>query len=287
MVVKEYESARAYLNDQEELLLQQEAVSQLILYYAYQNQSITTCDKCLFGVIMEEDRGILHFCNVEPHNLAIFVPNHSKENIHQAAALLADYMISNHISFSGLNARKDICHAFIEQYKKSVNCTFLEKLGTDIMEIRKINEIKPVEGKHRLAAPEEVKLITDWMIRFQLEALASEINYENALNKATKLIEENKVYVYEDTDQKLVTMAAASRQLIHGVAINYVFTPEEFRGKGYAAANVYFMCKELLEQGNEFCTLFVDKKNPLSNRAYEKVGFQILEENYNYALVLT
>lgn len=287
MVVKEYENARAYLNDHEAILLEQEAVSQLVLYNAYQNKSIVTKEKSLFGVVMQEDSVVLHFSNVESHNMAIHVSNQNKEIAIQAAALLADYFVGNHISFAGLNARNDICHAFIDQYKKNISCNFLEKLGTDIMEIREVNDIKPVEGTHRLATMDDVNLITDWMIQFKLEALASEINFEDARSKATKFIEENKVYIYEDMEQNIVSMAAASRRLMHGVAISYVFTPEVYRGKGYAAANVYYMCKELLEQGNEFCTLFVDKKNPLTTRAYEMVGFHALEENYNYALVLT
>jgi predicted GNAT family acetyltransferase len=80
-------------------------------------------------------------------------------------------------------------------------------------------------------------------------------------------------------------MAVITRKLPHGTAIAYVYTPEEYRGKGYAAANMYYLSKKLLEQGGEFCTLFVDKKNPLSNRAYEKVGYKILEDSYEYRIV--
>jgi predicted GNAT family acetyltransferase len=175
----------------------------------------------------------------------------------------------------------------MDQYKKHINCTFAMKQGMDIMEIRKVNDIKPVEGSQRLALPEEAKLIADWMIQFQMESLASELDYEAALNKATKYIEENKIYIYENSEKKVVTMAIASRKLVHGMAITYVFTPEENRGKGYAAANMYYLSKNLLEQGYEFCTLFVDKKNPLSNRAYEKVGYKILEDNYEYMVILS
>lgn len=285
MLVKEYENARDYLKDHEENLLKNEAVSQLVLYDAYLNQSAT--DKKLFGVVMEEGTPLLHFCNVTPHNMAVYAQSTGKDVTGPAAALLADYMASNRIPFSGIHAKQDICLPFMEQFKKSVNCTFLEKHSTEIMEIREVNEIKLIEGKHRLAVPEEVKLVTDWMINFQLEALASEINYEKALNKATRFIQENKLYIYEDAEQRPVSMAAASRQLANGVAINYVYTPEEFRGKGYAAANIYFMSKELLEQGNQFCTLFVDRKNPISARAYEKVGYHILEDNYEYLLLQT
>ncbi len=285
MLVKEYENARNYLKDHEENLLKNEAASQLVLYEAYLNQSAT--DKKLFGVVMEEGIPLLHFCNITPHNMAVYAQSSGKDVTGPAAVLLADYMASNRIPFKGIHAKQEICIPFIEQFKKNVTCTFLEKLSTDIMEIREVNEIKPVEGKHRLALPEEVKLVTDWMVDFQLEALASEINYEKALYKATQFIQENKLYIYEDAEQKPVSMVVASRQLANGVALNYVYTPEEFRGMGYAAANVYFLSKKLLEQGNQFCTLFVDRKNPISARAYEKIGYHILEDNFEYILLQT
>lgn len=286
MLIKEYENARDYLKDQKENLLMNEAASQLVLFDALLNLTTEQEDRGMFGVVMEDEIPLLHFSNVPPHHMAIYAQCSGKELIGAAASLLADYMASNRISFQGLNAKQEICLPFMEQYKKSVNCTFLEKLSRDIMEVRRLNEIKPVEGKPRLAVPEEVKLITDWMINYQLEAFASEINYEKALNKATRLIEENKLYVYEDVEARPVSMAAASRQLVNGVFINYIYTPEEYRGKGYAAANIYYMSKELLEGGNQFCTLFADR-NPISIRAYEKVGYRILEDNYDYLLLQT
>ncbi|MDF2945006.1 MAG: hypothetical protein K0S01_3864 [Herbinix sp.] len=283
MLVKEYENARTFLADYEAVLLENEAVSQLILYNANQKLDASESEEGLFGAVLEEDKTFLLFCNTAPHNLIVHLV--MRENIAQASVALADFLSNSHIIISGINARLDVCQNFMEQYKKLVNCSFVEKLGMDIMEIRKVNDIKPVEGVQRLALPEEAKLIADWMIQFQMEALTSEMDYEAALNKAKKLIDENKIYLYENMEQKVVTMAVASRKLVHGMAITYVFTPEEYRGKGYAAANMYYLSKELLEDGFEFCTLFVDKKNPLSNRAYEKVGYKILEDNYEYMVI--
>lgn len=284
MVVKKYENARAYLDDYEATLLQEEAVSQLILYNAYQNVSAPARDNGMFGAVLDEDKILLLFCNVIPYNLVIYVSDH--EHLNAASGALADFITDNQIPIMGINAKHDVCLYFMERYKKSVDCNFVEKLGMDIMEIREVNDIKPVEGISRLALKDEVKLITDWMIQFQIEALASEMDYEAALKWATKYIEEEKIYVYENEEQVVVSMAVSTRRLLNGIAISYVYTPEEYRGNGYAAANIYYTSKNFLENGNQFCTLFVDKKNPLSNRAYEKVGFYILEDNYDYKVLL-
>lgn len=286
MVVKEYDRAHKFLEDYEAVLLEREAVSQLILYNAYQSRNNIIVEKGMFGAVTEEDRVVLLYSNLAPHNLIIYKAD-PDGNAVLAAAFLADYLGNSHIVINGINARNDVCQSFIEQYKKHVNCIFTEKLGMDIMEVRKVNEIKPAGGSQRLATMEDSKLMADWMIEFQIEALTNELDYEAALKKATKYINEGRIYLFENEEHKAVTMAIAAKKLVHGMAITYVFTPEEFRGKGYAAANMYYLSRELLDQGYQFCTLFVDKKNPLSNRAYEKVGYTILEDNYEYKTIPT
>lgn len=283
MLIKEYKNARTFLVDYEAVLLEHEADSQLVLYAAYHNCQSEESEKIIFGAVLEEQDASLLFCNIMPYDLAIY--SVEQENNIQASIELADYLGNRQVVIHGIVARLDVCQSFMEQYKKYINCSFVEKMGMDIMEIRELNEIKPVDGTYRLALPEDAKLVAEWMIEFQLEALTSEMDYEAALLKAEKQIGEGKVHFYEDNEHKIVSMAMASRKLVHGITIMYIYTPQVHRGKGYAAANIYHLSKELLEQGNEFCTLFVDKKNPLSNRAYEKVGYKVIGDCYEFKAV--
>jgi predicted GNAT family acetyltransferase len=286
MIVKTYENARIFLNEHETDLLKQEAVSQLIIYNAYQNLYVSINEKCIFGAILEDNgTPYLLFCNVEPYHLVINIAVHNKDLIQLSVIALANYIVESHISLTGIIAKNEVCLGFIAQYTKSVNCNFVEKQGMDIMEIRQINDVKPIEGIHRPAMECEAKTIVDWMIQYQIEAEASEMDYEAALKKVISLIENKQIYIYENTEQEMVSMAATTRKLVHGMGISYVFTPEEFRGKGYAAANIYYLSKQLLESGFEFCTLFVDKKNPIASRTYEKIGYLILDENYEYTIL--
>lgn len=283
MVVREYENAEGFLGDYEAVMLEREAVSQLLLFNAYQNRYNRSMENIIFGAVLEEERPVLLFCNQTAFNLVVYVVQ--QESVASAATALADYFTEQHILLKGIVARHDVCQSFVERYKKQSGRGFEEKLGMDIMEIRKVNDIRPVEGRQRLAIPEEAKMLTDWMIEFQIEALACELDYEAALQKVLKYIERQEIHVYENEENQVVTMAITTRKLSHGTAVAYVFTPEEYRGRGYAAANMYYLSKQLLEQGDEFCTLFVDKKNPLSNRAYEKVGYIILEDSYEFKLM--
>jgi predicted GNAT family acetyltransferase len=280
MIVKEYENAHKFLEDYKAVLLEREAVSQLLLYSACQEENLASNRGSIFGAVLKDNTAILLYCIVPEYGLLLY-PSLQDEAV-EAVTLLADFLAEKKIKITGVIAKLELCQSFIEQYKKQVNITFLQKLGTDIMEIRKVNEIKPTEGIQRLALPEDAKLVADWMLRFQMEALLSELDYEAALKNAEALIEEEKIYLYEITGHTVVSMAIAARKLLNGIAITYIYTPEEYRGNGYAAANIYYLSKALLEQGQKFCTIFVDKNNQLSIRAYEKVGYQILDDNYEF-----
>lgn len=284
MVVKVYDNADLFLEENEAVLLEHETISQLVLYNAYQIQGKVSDIKGLLGVVMDEDEIILYFSHIPSRNMAIYINDDSKD-LSEAAILLADYIADNHIHIDGIYGRKEVCEAFIEQYRKNVKSTFAQGMIMDIMEIREVNDIKEDLGKTRLAIPDEAKFITEWFIQFQIEALAKVIDYESALIKISNLIDNNKLYVFEDDHEVVVSMAAASRQLVNGVAINYVYTPEEYRGKGYAASNIYNISKKYLDEGNQYCTLFVDKKNMLSKRAYQKVGYEVIDEIYEHKLL--
>lgn len=70
-----------------------------------------------------------------------------------------------------------------------------------------------------------------------------------------------------------VAMASAMRQPPGGAIINLVYTPEEFRKKGYATALVHNLTKIMLDSGKRFCGLFTDLANPVSNSIYMKIGY--------------
>lgn len=284
MEVKVYSDAEEYLLHNESILLENEVLSQLVLYNAYQCRQKSRNIDILFGVVMDGEKIILHFSNIPANNMAVYIQDQSG-NIREAARVLADFMADNHANMEGIYARLEICEAFIEEYRKKVKCTFAEKIAADIMEVRQLNEIKPAEGRTRLALPDEIKMLTDWIIQFQIEALTKEINYEAALIRITNMINDNRLYVFENNEGTVVTMAAASRKLVHGIAINYIYTPEEYRGMGYAATNIYNISKKYLDEGYEFCSLFLDKKNMLSKRAYEKVGYRVVDDIYEYKLL--
>lgn len=283
MIIKQYENAEIFLRNYESILLEKEAVSQTLLYEAGKSRDVLESSVSRYGAVLHLDEVHLLFTVTKSGELILYCVRLDREE--EASAVLAGYLGNAHILISGLSGKPLVCRHFIEHYSSYVKATFLRGLETEIMELRQVNGIRPVPGHQRLALPEEAKLTADWLIRFQIEAMIDETDYEEALSRAKRLIDRGELYLYENVEKQAVSMAAVSRKLVHGIVVTYVFTPEEHRGNGYAAANIYYLSKALLEQGYDFCTLFADKRNLLSNRAYEKVGYKVLEDYCEYKVL--
>ncbi|MCK5225013.1 hypothetical protein KAR04_09575 [Candidatus Calescamantes bacterium] len=80
----------------------------------------------------------------------------------------------------------------------------------------------------------------------------------------------------------LASMAASARPTMNGVAVNFVYTPPEFRKNGYASSCVWALSKKLLRSDHSFCTLFTDLSNPTSNAIYKNIGYQQIDEFVMY-----
>ena len=65
-----------------------------------------------------------------------------------------------------------------------------------------------------------------------------------------------------------------TRPTRHGISVSLVYTPPELRGRGYATACVGELSRKLLGAGREFCALFADLANPISNHIYERIGYR-------------
>ncbi len=282
MKVVVYNRVEEFLKINEKVLLKKEAVNQLILFNAYTNREKDTNNDILFGRVEDEVGASLIFCNVSPYNLLI---HNLKEEVNDSIKVLVDYIIENKIDISGINSSKKICEKFIEYYEEKTKCKFHERLAMDVMELRKLNQIILPKGYFREAIEKDLDLIIDWHIKFAKEALNEDIAVESFIERLATRIRNGAMYIFEDENHVPVSMAAFTKQLKKGISVSLVYSDARKRGMGYGVAVVYNLSKLYLERGNEFCSLFVDKRNPVSNGVYTKIGYKIIEDNFDYRIV--
>ena len=78
-------------------------------------------------------------------------------------------------------------------------------------------------------------------------------------------------FIWEDGQP--VSQAVYGRDTPNGAVVNWVYTPPQYRGHGYATSVVAELSKSLFDRGKLFCCLFADADNPASRSVYRKLGY--------------
>ena len=123
-------------------------------------------------------------------------------------------------------------------------------------------------GTLRLAREEDAALVAEWLTTFQVE-----IGEPAPVSRTVAhRIGAGELYLWDDDGPR--SMAGWSGKTPHGIRVNAVYTPREWRGSGYATATVAALSRLLLDRGNRFCCLYTDLANPTSNAIYQRIGYR-------------
>jgi predicted acetyltransferase len=113
-------------------------------------------------------------------------------------------------------------------------------------------------------------LLREWTVRFT-DDIGDPIPKDQAESRGEQmaggLIDERRGWLWINERGEPCAMGAHVR-------INFVFTPRDQRGRGYASNLVAALSREQLRAGATFCSLFTDLLNPTSNSIYQKIGYR-------------
>lgn len=151
-----------------------------------------------------------------------------------------------------------------------------------IHETRKVSEsnLPPPPGHFRQAATGDRDLLSAWTEVFVAEARIPEP--VDAAQVVRDAIQRGRLFVW-DSDGP-VSMAAWAGKTPNGVRINFVYTPRELRGKGYATACVKALTRQQLEQGNAFCWLYTELSSSASPNIFKRIGYWPVSDVAEYYL---
>jgi uncharacterized protein len=150
--------------------------------------------------------------------------------------------------------------------------------------LRQVAAPTGVPGHMRTASPDELPLLVEWMVGFNLDAHLQADDRAAIAESLTARIAANEIWLWDDGGP--VSLVGTGRHTTHGMAIGPVYTPREYRNRGYASACTAALSQRLLDEGWEFCCLFTDLANPTSNSIYQRIGYRpICDVNeYNFEL---
>jgi len=201
-----------------------------------------------------------------------------------AAKLLAEDISRFSSVIPGALGETRITEPFVEYWCRLHNVKIVDRMAQLVYRLDRVNDITLAPGEFRQAAEADRELLVNWAHAFNEESFMSTGSSEPE-GDFTIRIDKKEVYVWEDSET--VSMAVKSRSTDKGMAVGYVYTPPELRQKGYATSCVAMLCREILNEGYKFCTLYTDLANPVSNSIYRKIGFREICDSVMYTFSTT
>ncbi|MFZ2955561.1 MAG: GNAT family N-acetyltransferase [Candidatus Ozemobacteraceae bacterium] len=136
---------------------------------------------------------------------------------------------------------------------------------------------RKAEGRMRFAIQADEELLVEWGVLFTIDCGLPEATSPTLHDDIRKRIQSNlanRTCVIWEVNEKPVSMASAARAARFGTSVSWVYTPNDLRGRGYAAHLVAELSQFLLSGGAPRCLLFTDAMNPISNAIYQRIGYR-------------
>lgn len=276
MHVTRYETADAFLEVAQPLLMMAEAENNLLLGVAQGLARNPSAADRPYMATVGNSAGILACAvHIAPFKLVI-----TRANREPMAALARDVFDAvPHVS--GVSGPSRSAGDFAMAWSQVARVEPKLGMRLRIHETRKVldSDLPPAPGRFRPATHADLPLLTDWTDVFVAEArIAEPVDAGRVVEDAIK---RGRLHVWEDTTP--VSMAAWTGKTPSGVRINFVYTPRELRGKGYATACVKALTAQELEQGSAFCWLYTDVSTGASPKIFKRIGYRPVSDVSEYS----
>lgn len=277
MNVTRHQTAGAFLEVAQTGLLRSEAENNLILGIA---QGLARSGSPAAGVYLAtvaDNRGILA-CGVHIAPFKLVITRADREPI---AALARDAFEAG-LAIDGVTGPSRSAEDFAIAWSRLSGIAPKIAAQLRIHEARNAADsgLRSPSGSFRLAVPDDHALLTAWT-----ELFVSDANIPDVVD-ASRVVEDaitrRRLHVWEDVAP--VSMAAWAGKTTNGVRINFVYTPRELRGKGYATACVQELTRQQLGQGNAFCWLYTDRSGSASPNIFRRIGYRPVSDVAEYYL---
>lgn len=280
MQVSLYPDPRAFLARVREYLEAAEALNNLLLGLCLR---LSPADTSALLVAVEEEEGELMLAGLMTPTRKLNLYSHLPYSS-EAVTALARHLCRIPWQVPGVLGVAPLALAFAQAWRETTGRSFALGMPMGLYELRQVRAPAGASGQLRLARVEDLDLLTGWAVGFDQEVWKrppAEGDVAGARRQVEGKIAAQELYLWEVGGEP-ACMASSARPTRRGIAVNYVYTPPPLRGRGYARACVAALSQRLLDAGFAFCTLFADLDNPVSNRVYQQVGYQLLVEFAEY-----
>jgi predicted GNAT family acetyltransferase len=204
-----------------------------------------------------------------------------REDLSTASALLWDAVAAARCHPAHVIGAVGQVDAVVREWERREGAAARVGMRQRVYRLSRVEPLPPTSGRLRPATTDDLDLLTEWVAAFEAEALAAVLP-QSTRGSVERRISAGDVYLWCDPEPR--AMAASARPTKRAVAVNGVYTPPEWRRRGYATACVAELSTRLLARGFEFCVLYTDLDNPTSNAIYMRIGYRPVGDSLMYAM---
>ncbi|KKD37500.1 MAG: GNAT family N-acetyltransferase [Limnoraphis robusta] len=217
------------------------------------------------ATVEEEGKILAVAMRTPPYNFLL-----SKIENFAAIEVIAQDLYEKQISLPGVSGLTAETETFAQKWHSLTHQAYEIEMHLRIHQLKQVEAISKVNGFLRLATENDRALLFNWYEQFIQEAAPSE---PTSIEKTVDYhLSQNHIYLWQN--EVPVSMASATEATQNSSRIGPVYTPPEYRKKGYASACVATLSQQLLNQGYQACYLYTDLANPTSNHIYKTIGYQ-------------
>lgn len=277
-----HSDADSLLQDAEELLIKDETEHNLILgaLASITNQRIIPKDPLFFSI---------HHNN---EFLGCFLRTHSDRPIllskmpPEACKFLAQSLTLLNIRPNEVLAPLDSCTAFLGIWNSLTQSSSKTLMHQGVYQLNKLEPLNNSRGHTETATKVHSVIVKRFCLDFLNDCFPERTGNEHESQVMTQRhLDQQSMLLWKNETGDIVAMAAKARESRNGATVSLVYTPPEFRGRGYGTAITHAVTKQLLASGKKFCNLFTDLSNPTSNSIYQKIGYQKVGESQHSQII--
>jgi predicted GNAT family acetyltransferase len=231
-------------------------------------------DACYLATVEEDHAVVACALRTPPHSALLTRADR------QALELLATDLADKYQDLPAVAGPEPAVGDFARLWSARTGAAAELAMRMRVFEARRVVQPPKPAGTFRAATEADLPTVARWAAGFIEEAGLDEPSGPGVV--ARERIRESSLFVWEDAQP--VSMAAWAGRTGRTVRVNYVYTPPEHRGRGYASACVASLTQQLLDEGFAQCCLYTDLANPTSNKIYQAIGYRPVCDAAEYHL---
>jgi predicted GNAT family acetyltransferase len=212
-----------------------------------------------------------------PFNMILApMPFESARALARSVALFDD-------ALPGVSGPMDVIDAFVEGYVEAQSPGSSRVLSQERRDLLyELEELTTphVEGFGRPARSEEIEALARMLVDFFREVEMSPLSRADAHENVEKSFAAGSLFCWE-VDGAIGAFAGhapvvTTESILLG-RVGPVYTPPEYRRRGFGSAVTAHVTRQLIEKGARVM-LFTDAANPTSNSIYQAIGYRLVDE---------